>query len=124
MAKAELGVKRSCLSCNMRFYDFNRNPIICPGCGAEFDLENLIKSSRSPGAPRAKPKVGAPVTQHHSNDSALIYGEDSNTTKEDDTDIDMDFVEDDVDDKDGPGVIPDHINHDDELLPNLNDTDE
>ena len=46
MAKAELGVKRVCLSCSMRFYDFDRNPIICPGCGAKFDPQRHTKARK------------------------------------------------------------------------------
>ena len=46
MVKAKLGVKRTCLSCSMRFYDFKRKPIICPGCGVEFDPNNLLKRSQ------------------------------------------------------------------------------
>ena len=52
MAKADLGTKRACLACGMRFYDFSRSPIVCPGCGAEFDPENIIKSRK--GRPAAK----------------------------------------------------------------------
>jgi len=37
---------------------------------------------------------------------------------------DIDFDEDDVDDKDGPGIIQDEIGDDDELLPNLDTKDE
>ena len=47
MAKADLGTKRACLSCGMRFYDFKRSPILCPGCGAEFDPENIVKNRKS-----------------------------------------------------------------------------
>jgi len=47
MAKADLGTKRACLSCAMRFYDFKRSPILCPGCGTEFDPENIIKNPKS-----------------------------------------------------------------------------
>ena len=57
MPKAELGLKRGCLSCAMKFYDFNRTPIICPGCGAEFDPEALVRSRR--GRAAAKPAVKA-----------------------------------------------------------------
>ncbi|MGB0465266.1 MAG: TIGR02300 family protein, partial [Candidatus Puniceispirillaceae bacterium] len=34
MSAADLGQKRRCNACGMKFYDFNRTPIICPGCGA------------------------------------------------------------------------------------------
>ena len=59
MAKAELGTKRTCLSCNMRFYDFNRRPITCPGCGAEFKAVNLIKRQTA----RRKPKEETKITK-------------------------------------------------------------
>ncbi|MGI6246314.1 MAG: TIGR02300 family protein [Pseudochelatococcus sp.] len=36
MAKPELGTKRQCLSCGAKFYDLNRDPILCPKCGAPF----------------------------------------------------------------------------------------
>ena len=59
MAKADLGTKRACLACGMRFYDFSRSSIICPGCGAEFDPENIIKSRK--GRPAAKTTSRADV---------------------------------------------------------------
>lgn len=36
MAKPELGGKRLCQSCATKFYDLNRDPILCPKCGAQF----------------------------------------------------------------------------------------
>jgi uncharacterized protein (TIGR02300 family) len=38
VAKPELGTKRQCRSCSNRFYDLNRDPIVCPKCGAKFEL--------------------------------------------------------------------------------------
>lgn len=46
MPKPEWGVKRSCLSCGARFYDLLRDPVICPKCGAEFDIATLSKPRR------------------------------------------------------------------------------
>ncbi len=43
MAKTDWGTKRNCLSCSKKFYDFNRNPILCPSCGKELLVE---KSAR------------------------------------------------------------------------------
>lgn len=34
MAKPELGVKRQCLECSAKFFDFNRDPVVCPKCAA------------------------------------------------------------------------------------------
>ena len=42
----ELGLKRKCSNCNTKFYDFNKSPIICPSCGTEYNLDNLLKSRR------------------------------------------------------------------------------
>ena len=38
MAKPELGSKRQCLSCGAKFFDLNRDPILCPKCGAVFQV--------------------------------------------------------------------------------------
>ena len=38
-SKAARGVKRTCQHCKKRFYDLNRDPIICPYCEEEFKLE-------------------------------------------------------------------------------------
>ena len=110
MAKAELGTKRVCLSCNMRFYDFGRSPIICPGCGAKFDPNRYIKSQKSARTPQAENKLGGSVVE---------AGTVTDVEAGDDIDFDEDDVHVDVDDKEGPGVIQDDIGDDDELLPNL-----
>ncbi|MBT7219812.1 MAG: TIGR02300 family protein [Alphaproteobacteria bacterium] len=62
MVSAELGQKRRCFSCGMKFYDFNKSPITCPECGSEFDPENLLKSRRGKTAVKAavvKPEAAA-----------------------------------------------------------------
>ncbi|MFP4361834.1 MAG: TIGR02300 family protein [Alphaproteobacteria bacterium] len=40
MVKPEWGTKRICQSCGAKFYDFGRSPIVCPACGATFELES------------------------------------------------------------------------------------
>jgi uncharacterized protein (TIGR02300 family) len=35
-SKALRGTKRACQSCEVRFYDLGRDPIVCPACGAEY----------------------------------------------------------------------------------------
>ena len=124
MAKADLGTKRACLACGIRFYDFSRSPIICPGCGAEFDPENIIKSRK-----------GRPAAKSAARDDSDVAGDDQMedddnadelvaSVVDDDDDIDFDD-DDDVDvDNDGPGIIQDDISGDDELLPNLDDKDD
>ena len=36
MAKPELGAKRQCQACAAKFFDMNRDPIVCPKCGTVF----------------------------------------------------------------------------------------
>ena len=51
MAKPEWGKKRICSSCNTRYYDLNKSPIICPSCGAEFDPNYYLKSRKGKSIP-------------------------------------------------------------------------
>ncbi len=36
MAKPELGAKRQCQNCGAKFFDLNKDPIVCPKCGTTF----------------------------------------------------------------------------------------
>jgi uncharacterized protein (TIGR02300 family) len=36
VAKPELGAKHQCQNCATKFFDLNRDPILCPKCGAVF----------------------------------------------------------------------------------------
>ena len=124
MVKAELGVKRTCLSCSMRFYDFKRRPIICPGCGAEFDSNNLIKrNQKSRVTQKTREKSDTP-------DNAIDLDDSSNNNdgkigqSTDDSDENIEFDEDDVRNLDEPGTIQDDIIEDDDLLPSLNDKED
>lgn len=151
MAKVDLGLKRSCASCDMRFYDFNRTPILCPGCGTEFDAENLIKARKGRGAKApAKAAASTPaaaVANAAANDSSDESLEDNFDGTLDDSlddsadesvdetisDIsagvddedfeDVDFDDGEVDEEAG-GLIQDNISPDDELLSNISTGDE
>ena len=46
MSNPEWGIKRACPSCGIKYYDFNKNPIICPKCEFEFDPDLLLKSRK------------------------------------------------------------------------------
>jgi uncharacterized protein (TIGR02300 family) len=36
VAKPELGAKRQCQSCGAKFFDLNKDPIVCPKCATVF----------------------------------------------------------------------------------------
>ena len=46
MSNPEWGIKRACPSCGIKYYDFNKNPIICPKCEFKFDPDLLLKSRK------------------------------------------------------------------------------
>jgi uncharacterized protein (TIGR02300 family) len=41
VAKPELGSKRQCQNCGAKFYDLNKDPIVCPKCGTTFQATAL-----------------------------------------------------------------------------------
>jgi len=47
LGKIERGIKRVCQNCGALYYDLDKDPIICPKCGAEFDPEAILKSRRT-----------------------------------------------------------------------------
>jgi uncharacterized protein (TIGR02300 family) len=130
MAKAELGLKRTCLSCGMRYYDFNRTPIICPGCQTEFDPELVVRSRRG----RAVPKSGGKADKV--GDSAAV--EDVVASEEDEPQTDGEaataegaedetgFDDDDIDvsNDDSAGLITDDLDEDDEIITGIPKDDE
>ena len=133
MAKADLGIKRACLSCGMKFYDFNRTPIICPGCSTEFSLENSLTSRKGRSAlkstvSKAQAKKSEDVEDQDENVHDDEDGDEENAEQNagigEEDNLDYDEEDDVTEDSDGTGIIQDEITEDDELLPNLNDGDE
>lgn len=88
MAKPEWGTKRTCQSCGARFYDFGRSPILCPACGAAFDLDVLNRARRArPGvrAVAAAADDGAAAETEIEADAELEETDDEVVVEEDDT---------------------------------------
>ena len=59
MANPKWGIKRMCLSCGKRFYDMQRNPIVCPSCDALFEISPPARTRRPRAAPEPEPAVAA-----------------------------------------------------------------
>jgi len=51
VASDERGTKRQCLHCGMKYYDLNRDPVLCPGCQTPF--EQPVETTPAPS--KAKP---------------------------------------------------------------------
>jgi len=41
MVKESWGKKRTCPKCEIRFYDLNKDPLLCPNCEYSFSLESI-----------------------------------------------------------------------------------
>ena len=133
MPKAELGLKRGCLSCAMKFYDFNRTPIICPGCGAEFDPEALVRSRRGRAAakPAAKAAKAAPEADSVETENDIDEAAedevvaDAGNAEPGDTDEDaFDDSDIDVSNDDSAGLIADDLDEEDEIIPGISTGDD
>jgi uncharacterized protein (TIGR02300 family) len=58
--KAERGTKRTCRNpdCGSRFYDLNRDPIVCPICQSVFELA-AVPNALAPGVAQETPRASA-----------------------------------------------------------------
>ena len=132
MAKPEWGKKRICSSCNTRYYDLNKSPIICPSCGAKFDPNDYLKTKKGKSIPlKASVEDDNDLTKDIENiddievdadgevvsdDDPLleINKEDQNVIADDEIDMDEDisFIDDDEITEDDNGINVE-INEDD-----------
>jgi uncharacterized protein (TIGR02300 family) len=59
VAKPELGTKRQCHSCGAKFFDLNKDPIICPKCGAIFQGA-AARAERAPAKEEEEEEAAPP----------------------------------------------------------------
>ena len=86
MAHKNLGRKRRCASCGIKFYDLTKTPAICPACGTEFDPEVLLKSRRG----RATAKVDEakiPSKEEDVNDDDVVEKAENDEFENDDDEV-------------------------------------
>lgn len=102
------GLKRICPSCGTRYYDFNKRPVICPSCKAEFAAESKAKgrTRRSPANDEALAKKAVPAAAPAEEEDVEIADEDLVSLDEveemeegdDDDDLEIDDEIEDLDD--------------------------
>jgi uncharacterized protein (TIGR02300 family) len=90
MNKDQWGIKRVCLSCATRFYDFNKSPILCPICNSVFDPEYLTK--RKSKIPQEKNANTDEITADEM-DEGLIEDEGGSLDELDESDGDISLNE-------------------------------
>ena len=137
MSKPEWGIKRVCPSCSIKYYDFNKSPIICPKCEFEFDPDLLLKSrkGRSIATKTEVNEVSSNVQKEEEtleddinaieNDEDILEIDDESDIQDDDIDNNMDkkintndddieIIEDGLEDKDDFSIEVD--NEDDDSI--------
>jgi uncharacterized protein (TIGR02300 family) len=124
--KAERGTKRTCQNpeCGSRFYDLNRDPIVCPICESVYELamsaNAMASEEKAPRKPVKKPafvpaEAKAPeAAEGEAEDLVVIEGEEEEAAGAEDDETFLEEEEEDgsdmsniiggpVDDKDEPG---------------------
>src|SRR5262249_8198776 len=61
VAKPELGTKRLCGNCSAKFYDLNKDPIVCPKCHTVMEL--VAVNARARPEPAPAPHAAAPAPE-------------------------------------------------------------
>ncbi|MDF1627836.1 MAG: TIGR02300 family protein [Parvibaculaceae bacterium] len=133
LVSQDLGTKRVCSSCSAKFYDLNKDPIICPKCGFE-EAVNTGRAKRKTAeatnvAPERKKAAAADESADDESDEedtsldALAAKEEAGNKDDDEDD---DFLDIDDDDDDDTFLDDDEEDDDDvaDLIPGLDDDDD
>ena len=131
MSKLEWGIKRVCPSCSIKYYDFNKNPIICPKCEFEFDPDLLLKSrkGRSIASKTGDNEVSSDVKKEEKtleDDISSIENDQEILEMDDETDIQDDAIHTNIaeninDDNEDIEIIDNDIEEKDEFSVEIND---
>ena len=105
MAKPELGTKRLCAGCGVKFYDLGKTPIVCPKCATVYEVAPPPRGrsdARAAVAPVPEEVVETPEVELVSLEEAdaeatgkVVAG---TPETEDDIEVDETLVDDDDDD--------------------------
>jgi uncharacterized protein (TIGR02300 family) len=120
VAKPDLGSKRQCQNCGAKFFDLNRDPILCPKCGSVFQV---VAATRAPARAavaddEATPDAAAelvPLEDADASDSKAVAAVEDDIEIEDDDTADETFLaEEEEEDDDVTGLIDGDIEDDEE----------
>jgi uncharacterized protein (TIGR02300 family) len=93
--KQAWGSKRQCQECGARFYDLNKDPIVCPKCHKVFEPEAAKPSRRGRPQPAPKKPVPQPAPEAEAAEGDLeVEGDEEEEVLEDTSELGED--EDDV----------------------------
>lgn len=118
VAKPELGNKHHCQQCGTKFFDLNRNPVLCPKCGAVQQVASARVARAS--APEKEEAQADPGVELVSLDEVEVVEPNLETAVDDDVEIedepaDDTFLEEEEEDTDDvSGLIDGEIAPDEE----------
>lgn len=118
MVDPKLGTKRVCEACGAKFYDLNKEPVICPKCGHSFDPMAAVATM-----PVAEIE---PTAENTDNDDETLEDEDEDAVSLD-TMVDEEADDDDdenLGDFEGDEALLDDNDEDDTLLDEADDDEE
>ena len=134
MSNPEWGIKRVCPSCSIKYYDFNKSPIICPKCEFEFDPDLLLKSrkGRSIATKTEVNEVSSDVKKEKETleeDINLIENDEDILEIDDETDIQDNDIDNDIDknintDNDDIEIIEDGLEDKDDFSIEIDNEDD
>jgi uncharacterized protein (TIGR02300 family) len=97
VAKPELGAKRQCQACGAKFFDLNRDPIVCPKCGTVFQGATVrAERATTKDDENEDEQASAAGVEMVSLDEVEAAEEKSAETAVDDIDVDDDETADDA----------------------------
>ncbi len=99
MAKPDLGNKRQCQNCGTKFFDLNKDPILCPKCGTVFQVSAAARAASRAAAQddeEAEVEPDAEVVSLEDADQ-VDDGKVAAVATDDDVDLEEDVVADDDD---------------------------
>ena len=95
LAKPEHGTKRQCQNCGAKFFDLNKDPIVCPKCGTVF--QGAARAAAKPKEEEAKLAAAPAVVDTVSLDEVEAGDEKVAEPAVDDIDVEKDADDDEAD---------------------------
>ena len=121
MAKPDLGGKRQCQSCSTKFFDLNRDPIVCPKCGTVFQAAagaRMVARAAAVDDDEIEPDPAAadlvPIEEVDAGEEKTVVVADDDIEVEDEPADDTFLEEEEEDGDDVSGLIDGEIESDEE----------
>ena len=96
-ARAARGTKRTCTNCGERFYDLDRDPIVCPECDFVHDPSAFVRMTPVAPVPEQKPKAAPDKAAEDSEDLEIedveLDDDDDDLLPDEDLDDDSDIAD-------------------------------